>query len=346
MVSILKHDDKTIPFVHHPLALIRYMEELDISTKDLLEDTYIGYDLTSGEHDFISYRQYAQLIRNAKELSKLPSLGLSFGEKLGFSAHGLIGIGLISSTSMYNALSLAVSYKRAISTVTHLEFNTDLVNNEAYIKIEPALDAGELLQFFQETLCSCFYYCGKVLNETNELPINFYFSYPEPVYVEEYKHFLNSNLYFNSNVTQMRCDRVLLDAPLPFSNPVTAKETRFFMHQQLSTLESREGLLTVIREHLKSPKDEFPSLKLLSKKLNTSVSTLKRKLKQHNTSYQEMLNLTKQELACRYILDRELSITSIAEKLDFAEPCSFRRAFKKWTGCTPTEYRKLYSAPQ
>ena len=340
--KVITHSEKSIPFAHHPMALIQYMEELGVDCESLLQGTDIPEDYEKKAEQYISYRQYAQLISNAKKLSQNPILGLAFGEKLGFSAHGLIGLGMLASTSIYEALKLAVHYKQFVSTVTHVELKNHKRSGETSLTIEPAVDAGELLQFFQETLCSCFYYYAKVLKKADYLPVHFYFSYPQPVDTSEYEKYLNSNLHFNAPCTQMRCESSLLDVSLPFSNAATVDETRQKINQQLSVLHIKIGLLTVIRRYLKAQENSFPSLDTLAQKLNTSTSTLKRKLQQHNTNYQEILDEVRTELACNYLIEENLSIQTISERLNFAEACSFRRAFKKWTGFTPQEYRNQH----
>ena len=340
--KVITHGEKIIPFTNHPMALIQYMTELGVDRRGLLQGTDIHEDYEEIGGKYISYKQYAKLIVNAKELSQNPILGLAFGEKLGFSAHGLIGLGMLASTSIYEALKLAVHYKQFVSAVTHVELKNHKRSGETSLTIEPAVDAGELLQFFQETLCSCFYYYAKVLKKVDYLPVHFHFSYPQPVDTIEYEKYLNSNLHFNAPCTQMRCESSLLDASLPFSNAATVDEARQKINQQLSVLQIKIGLLTVIRRYLKAQDDSFPSLDTLAGKLNISASTLKRKLQQHNTSYQEILDEVRTELACNYLIEENLSIQIISERLNFAEACSFRRAFKKWTGLTPQEYRNQH----
>jgi AraC-like DNA-binding protein len=73
--------------------------------------------------------------------------------------------------------------------------------------------------------------------------------------------------------------------------------------------------------------------------LATSARSLQRRLSAAGTSYQELLDSTRCEAATRYLQDRGLSIGEVAYLLGYSEPPAFHRAFKRWNGVTPQEFR-------
>ncbi len=77
----------------------------------------------------------------------------------------------------------------------------------------------------------------------------------------------------------------------------------------------------------------------IADKLAMSQRTLQRKLAKEDTSYQEVLDQTRHRLAKDYLQQLQLTITDIAYLLGFTEPSAFYRAFKKWHGMTPGQYR-------
>ena len=70
--------------------------------------------------------------------------------------------------------------------------------------------------------------------------------------------------------------------------------------------------------------------------------TLRRRLKEGNTSYQEIKDTIRKDASIYYLSKPELSIDEIALLMGFSEASSFHRAFKKWTGKTPSVYRREY----
>jgi len=85
---------------------------------------------------------------------------------------------------------------------------------------------------------------------------------------------------------------------------------------------------------------EFPSVVTMADYLHMSVRTLRRRLKEVDTTYQEFKDQTRCEAATRLLSRPELKVNAVAALLGFDEPSAFHRSFKKWTGATPGEYRQ------
>jgi AraC-like DNA-binding protein len=98
------------------------------------------------------------------------------------------------------------------------------------------------------------------------------------------------------------------------------------------TLEIRRAIM------LRIPQGEI-EIQSVARSLATSARSLQRRLSAAGTSYQELLDSTRREAASRYLLDRSLSIGEIAYLLGYSEPPAFHRAFKRWNGITPHEFR-------
>lgn len=73
--------------------------------------------------------------------------------------------------------------------------------------------------------------------------------------------------------------------------------------------------------------------------MHTSPQTLRRHLREEGSSFQELKDHLRRDLAIYYLGRNEMTIEIIAEQLGFSEPSAFHRAFKKWTGLTPGAYR-------
>ncbi len=87
-------------------------------------------------------------------------------------------------------------------------------------------------------------------------------------------------------------------------------------------------------------KDEFPRKEIIAEKLGVNSRTLQRRLSEEGSGYQEILNELRYEMAQNYLRNSRLSIDEIGCRLGFAEPRSFHRCFKQWSGVTPGKYRE------
>ena len=77
----------------------------------------------------------------------------------------------------------------------------------------------------------------------------------------------------------------------------------------------------------------------LAADLNVSRRTLQRRLADGNTTYESLLDATRRDLALRYIDDPAKSIIEIAFLLGYSQHSVFTRAFRRWTGRSPTDFR-------
>jgi AraC-like DNA-binding protein len=77
----------------------------------------------------------------------------------------------------------------------------------------------------------------------------------------------------------------------------------------------------------------------VARALGTSARSLPRRLSAAGTSFQNLIDSTRREAATRYLQDRKISIGEVAYLLGYSEPPAFHRAFKRWNGITPQEFR-------
>ena len=78
----------------------------------------------------------------------------------------------------------------------------------------------------------------------------------------------------------------------------------------------------------------------VARSLNMSESAFQKKLKTAGTSYQELLDATRTELAKHYLSDTEMSVDEAAYMLGFSDCSNFARSFRRWTGTSPTDFRE------
>lgn len=166
------------------------------------------------------------------------------------------------------------------------------------------------------------------------------FAYPKPNHGDDYRHIFHCPLTFSAARTELVFDTRFLSAPVIRDRP----EMKQFLKTSPADLLARPDethtytgrIRALIGRDFSKP---LPDLEWIASELHASPQTLRRRLKQENTSFQEIKDLLRRDLAIYYLGRSEQPINDIAHQVGFTEPSTFHRAFKKWTGLTPGAWR-------
>lgn len=165
------------------------------------------------------------------------------------------------------------------------------------------------------------------------------FAYAEPEHAAEYDLLFPCARRFAAGRNSLLFHARYLDMPL-LQDERTLKQ--FLLHSPADLLARPDGgdsLISQIRRLLGRDCRTWPDLEQVAHRLHTSPQTLRRHLREEGSSFQELKDHLRRDLAIYHLGRDELSIQDIAEQLGFSEPSAFHRAFKKWTGLTPGAYR-------
>ena len=132
----------------------------------------------------------------------------------------------------------------------------------------------------------------------------------------------------------------ILERPLPNADPVLGG----YLRKQADLLVERVGApKAVSRECARRIAERLgsgePSQTSIARQMGMSERTLQRRLQAEGTTFNELLDDARRTIAFSYLADRKLAAYEVSFLLGYAEPATFFRAFKRWTGQTPQQYR-------
>jgi AraC-like DNA-binding protein len=171
-------------------------------------------------------------------------------------------------------------------------------------------------------------------------PREVHFQHSQPRDTSEHHRLFRGPLHFRMRHNQLIFDRATLRAPLQNADPVLGEILTSHADYLLAASPSRFSFMNCVRLAVhQSVRDGDIGLAPLSRRLGISTRSLQRKLKEHGTSFTELLGHARRNLAEHGLRDRELSIGEISYRLGYSNTSEFHRAFKIWTGMAPKQYR-------
>ena len=166
------------------------------------------------------------------------------------------------------------------------------------------------------------------------------FQGPPPPYLDELQRIFDSPVRYDHWSCDLVFDRSLED--LPF-HPVELQVRDFlssYADDMLARLPPVDSFIGMVRRIISDMLPEkVPDLRHLAQRLHMSVRTLQRRLRESSTSHQQLVDQTRHDLALGYLAKPRATITETAFVLGFSDLAGFYRAFKRWTGMTPSQYR-------
>ncbi|MFP3540851.1 AraC family transcriptional regulator [Pseudomonas sp. SIMBA_021] len=162
---------------------------------------------------------------------------------------------------------------------------------------------------------------------------------PEPVEAAQYEALFGCPVLFQQPCSALVAPLEYLQMPLRQADARLLKTLEEHAQAMMASLGDAPLALQVHNVLRQLLKDGLPRKEQVAQHLHLSVRTLQRQLQQAGTSYQQILDDLRQELAEHYLRHSELSIQGISDCLGFTEPRSFHRSFKTRTGLTPGQFR-------
>lgn len=170
-------------------------------------------------------------------------------------------------------------------------------------------------------------------------PLSVELPYPTPADPAPYREAFGCRVSFDATSTSMLFDHADLTVPLPTSNPVLAELHDRFAGEYLRRFDHSQTSYRAREVILRWLPDGEPRRNQVASELRMSERTLQRRLEAEATSFVELLDNTRRELAEQYLSRLHLSLAQAAYLLGFADQSSFFRACRRWFDLSPGQYR-------
>lgn len=323
--------------VTYAVALLDLVEELGVPRSQLFAEARVRPEVLDNPQGRLSFLDFNQLAHSALLRCEEPALGLLLGQRLNVSTHGILGYAVLSSSNLGKAIQFALKYYRVLGLTYELELIEQ--GQRVELRATESLPLGALSRFAAEGLLTSLYTIARFLvgERLDDAAVGF--AHAAPYYAERYERVFGVPVAFEQPYHWLSMPTAYLEWPMALANPATVQMCEQQCEALLSTLDVQDDLLTRMRRLLLARPGEFPDLDSAATALHTSGRSLRRHLASMGTSYQQVLDEVRRKLALQYLTTTHLPLYEIAYLLGFSDPSNFRRAFRKWTGKAPSEYR-------
>ncbi len=278
-----------------------------------------------------------KLWRLAVETTDDPCFGLSVARFWHPTSLHALGYSWMASGTLKEALERTVRYFQVLTTAGRVRLEEE---PEAYLlTLEPrnslALPADEAIDAAMATLV---FMCRTSYGEQFR-PLRVAMRRTLPLCGGKFAAFFQAPIDYASANNGLYLGKHELNVRLPTANAELARANDRIVMSYLARMNDGNVSMQVKTQIV----DQLPSGGLnertIAGALNLSLRTLQRKLNELGTSYKALLDEARRDLASGYIQDPSYSISEITYLLGFSEPSNFSRAFKRWYGESPSQYR-------
>ncbi len=284
---------------------------------------------------------YIALMRAARELSGDAAIALHYGEEVDLSEVSIAGLIMNASADMREAFVQMNRFgKLAVEVETEAgesRFKHVFEDGELWL-VDTRANPNSFHELTEVTFARQI--CGLRRFLPRPFALEVHVTHPAPVYAAEYVRVFGCPVVFDSRWNAMRTDASLQ------SHKVALQP-----HYVFGVLSEKAEALVKELENSKSARGKVESqlmlvlhmgdvsMDVIAAKMGVSRQTLFRRLKAEGVTFEKVLDELRHRLALNYLGGRKASVNETAYLVGFSDPAAFSRAFKRWTGKSPSEMR-------
>jgi len=335
--------DLGIPAIYMHL-LAKLLHRIGVDERSLLLRVGLDPNRLNSLELRISQTQASEFVTRAIVESGEPGLGIMLADELKLPLHGALGRAVMSSRTLKDALELMTRYLTI--RAPHLTVVKQFTNDEARYTISCDMDLGPLHGFIMDTMLFGCVFMGVQLTSNAVEGSRILRRGPEPAYFQRFRKAIPIPVEFGASEDALIIPIPELSLPIRFTDDELARSSRAQCEEALRQLTEDAGFACRVRRVIETSYPFPPKLARAATTLFVSERTLKRRLQEEGASFQSLVDKVRLERARELLKGTTMNLSQIADALGYADAANFTRAFKRWTGTSPSQYRTRKLPPK
>jgi len=278
---------------------------------------------------------YSAMWEQAVQRTGDPALGLTRpSHPLG--AFGVFGHMLLTSPTVYAAAQALARFAAFVSPT----FAMRLQREGEQVQVTFAMTGGRRAAPMQrfDFVATVFLAGAQWITGRPLAPQRLFVPFPAPAHTGPWREAYGCPITFGAESFRADFAATDFDRPIPTSDPMLA-DICLRMTEQ-ATLDLSDGMAGQVRQALQRVLSKGdPRREAVAEMLHVSERTLQRRLSEERTSFVELVDVVRREMAERLLAQSNMSVTEMACELGFSDPSNFYRACKRWFGVSPRALR-------
>ena len=334
-------DDKIYPVVKLATVLNALADE-GVSTEDALAGVRLSKGAISSPATRVSLNQVIECYRNADRIAHDRHFAYHAGLRFHVSAYGMYGFAILSSMNYRQTIHFTMKYHQLATPLNAIHFEEERgcgiwtftplphsrVNARLY-KFLVEMQFGIILSLHRDVMGPSF--------AARELHV----TYGPADDARKHPNIFGCPVLFDQSENKFIFDAAWLDGTPKLGNEIAYSTVVGLCDGLMEEFELRIGLVGQVRQILLTNLMRPTSFSDIAGHLNMSARTLRRKLREENTSFRRLADDLRMQMAIKYLRDTDLTVKDIAEVLGFSDAASFRHAFRRWTKTAPHQFRAI-----
>ena len=315
-----------------------YLKSMGIDIDVFLESINIDPQSVKSVDVHIPVETYLYIQEEAVKRTGDDCFGLHMGEYAEAGSWSILGYMMMNCENLGQAFSKAGRYSRIIGNLIEAAAVFQF-NKVKFVFFTPP-HAPVMTRHCYESTFSSSVRMLRTLTGKQINPAKIGFAYPEPKDRSEYERVFQCPVLFDQKENFMVLETKIAKIPVLLSNPALLEHFETYAQDFIARMEHTDEYTRAVTHIVLAHLDDVDlSIKKVAKEMSVSVRTLQKRLEEEGVLFSDLLRSIREKLAKQYLTEN-YTVEQITYMLGFSEPSVFRKAFKKWIGMTPKEYRE------